>query len=92
MQTKRIAPLTLAVLAAVYAAPGARAAEREATLSTVVVTAKGYAAADSETPISLELIERDNARMQGAANLGEAMRGLNPDWRWPATAPRARTR
>lgn len=76
MQTKRIAPLTLAVLAAVYAAPGAWAAEREATLSTVVVTAKGYAADDLETPFSLELIERDNARMQGAANLGEALRGL----------------
>ncbi len=45
------------------------------SLSTVNVTAKGYAAADVETPIATTVLDAEDLRRQQAQNLGEALRG-----------------
>ncbi|MCX8018052.1 MAG: TonB-dependent receptor plug domain-containing protein, partial [Rhodocyclaceae bacterium] len=65
-----IAPLSLAIVAAL---PAAQAAE--ATLSAVTVTAKGYAAEDLETPIAATALDRDELLRRNAQNVGEALRG-----------------
>jgi hemoglobin/transferrin/lactoferrin receptor protein len=67
-------PLTLAVLAA-CAALGAHAAEEAPALSTVTVTAKGYAADDLQTPGSSAAFEREEIVASGAQNVGELLRG-----------------
>jgi hemoglobin/transferrin/lactoferrin receptor protein len=47
----------------------------ETTLSAVNVSAKGYAAADLETPIATVSLNRDEIARRGAANVGDALRG-----------------
>jgi len=64
-------PLLLALLCAF---PVAQAKEA-ATLSTVSVTAKGYAADDLETPIAITVLDRDELLRRNAQNVGEALRG-----------------
>ena len=52
------------------------AQENEATaLSTINVTAKGYAADDSETPIATTVLTREALAHKQAQNVGEALRG-----------------
>ncbi len=50
-------------------------AEEAATLSTVSVTAKGYASADLETPVATTSLDRDTLLKRNAQNVGEALRG-----------------
>lgn len=65
-------PLSLALLCAF---PSVYAADEAPTLPTVTVTAKGYAAADAETPISTTTLNRERLTQKQAQNVGEAMRG-----------------
>ncbi len=51
------------------------AAANEQTLTTVSVTAKGYAAEDLETPVSTTSLDRDELLRRNAQNPGEALRG-----------------
>lgn len=67
-------PLSLAVLAA-CAGFAAHAADNAGTLSTVTVTAKGYAADDLQTPGSTAAFEREEIVASGANNVGELLRG-----------------
>jgi hemoglobin/transferrin/lactoferrin receptor protein len=69
-----VSPLALALLCAF---PTARAvhAEEASTLSTVSVTAKGYAADDLETPVATTVLDRDELLRRNAQNVGEALRG-----------------
>lgn len=71
MDLPRLSPFTLALLCAFTTAK----AEDEMTLSTVSVTAKGYASADLETPLSLTALDRDEIVRRGAGNVGDALRG-----------------
>ena len=64
-------PLLLALLCAFPAAQ----AEEVVTLSTVSVTAKGYAADDLETPVATTVLDRDQLLRRNAQNVGEALRG-----------------
>jgi hemoglobin/transferrin/lactoferrin receptor protein len=66
-----LTPLAMALLCAF---PAVRA-EEAATLSTVSVTAKGYAAADLETPAATTALDRAELLERNANNLGEALRG-----------------
>lgn len=66
-----ISPLALSLLCAF---PSAHAAE-PALLTTVSVTAKGYAADDLETPIATIVLDRDQLLRRNAQNVGEALRG-----------------
>jgi hemoglobin/transferrin/lactoferrin receptor protein len=50
-------------------------AEEAATLSTVSVTAKGYASEDLETPVATTALDRDEMLRRNAQNVGEALRG-----------------
>lgn len=70
MEVPRPSPLVLAVLCAFSAANA-----EEVTLPAVSVTAKGYASADIETPISTTALDREALDRRGAANVGEALRG-----------------
>lgn len=70
MEVPRPSPLVLAVLCAFSAANA-----EEVTLPAVSVTAKGYASADIETPISTTALDREELDRRGAANVGEALRG-----------------
>lgn len=45
------------------------------TLPAVTVTAKGYAAQDTETPVATSVVTRDEVVKKGAQNLGDALRG-----------------
>lgn len=65
-------PIALALLCAF---PLAQAADDEATLPTVSVTAKGYAADDLETPLSTTTLDREALMRKQAQNVGEALRG-----------------
>jgi hemoglobin/transferrin/lactoferrin receptor protein len=47
----------------------------EQTLSTVSVTAKGYATEDLETPVSTTALDREELLRRNAQNPGEALRG-----------------
>jgi hemoglobin/transferrin/lactoferrin receptor protein len=67
-----LTPLSMALLCAF--AP-ARAAEEAPALATVTVTAKGYAAADAETPVSVITLDRERLLQKQAQNVGEALRG-----------------
>jgi hemoglobin/transferrin/lactoferrin receptor protein len=67
-----LSPLSMALLCAF--AP-ARAAEEAPALATVTVTAKGYAAADAETPVSVITLDRERLLQKQAQNVGEALRG-----------------
>jgi hemoglobin/transferrin/lactoferrin receptor protein len=67
-----LSPLSLALLCAF--AP-ASAAEEMPVLATVTVTAKGYAAADAETPVSVITLDRQRLLQKQAQNVGEALRG-----------------
>lgn len=77
------APRSLALLALAAAAAGSPAqdavpaAGESATpsLSTVNVTAKGYAASDVETPIATTVLDSEDLARQQPQNLGEALRG-----------------
>lgn len=64
-------PLLLAMLCALPAAQ----AEDVVALSTVFVTAKGYAADDLETPVATTVLDRDQLLRRNAQNVGEALRG-----------------
>lgn len=66
-----IHPLALALLSVFSAAH----ADQAATLSTVSVTAKGYAADDLETPVATTTLDRDELMRRNAQNVGEALRG-----------------
>lgn len=66
-----LTPLALALLGAVSSAQ----AQQSATLSTVSVTAKGYAAEDLETPVATAALDRDELLRRNAQNVGEALRG-----------------
>lgn len=70
MEVPRPSPLVLALLCAFSAANA-----EEVTLPAVSVTAKGYASADIETPISTTALDREALDRRGAANVGEALRG-----------------
>lgn len=65
---------TLLALALLAAFPAVHADEA-ATLSTVSVTAKGYAAADLETPVATTVLDRIELWRRDARNPGEALRG-----------------
>jgi hemoglobin/transferrin/lactoferrin receptor protein len=67
-----LSPVSMALLCAF--AP-ARAAEEAPALATVTVTAKGYAAADAETPVSVITLDRERLLQKQAQNVGEALRG-----------------
>ncbi len=70
MPTRRIAPLTLAVMAAMSAH-----ADDAAMLRTVSVTAKGYAAEMLETPAAVETLTPDSVAGAAAAPAGALFRG-----------------
>lgn len=70
MDLPRLTPLALALLCA-YATVNAQ----ETTLSAVNVSAKGYASADLETPISTATLDAGEVARRGAANVGDALRG-----------------
>ncbi len=70
MDLPRLTPLALALM---FAFSAVNAQER--TLSSVNVTAKGYASADLETPISSATLNVDDIARRGAANVGDALRG-----------------
>lgn len=70
MDLPRLTPLALALTFA-FSAVNAE----ESTLSAVNVTAKGYASADLETPISTATLDADEIARRGAANVGDALRG-----------------
>ena len=67
-----LSPLSLALLCAF---PLARAAGEVPTLATVTVTAKGYAAVDAETPMSVITLDHQRLLQKQAQNVGEALRG-----------------
>ncbi len=50
-------------------------ANETTTLGTVNVTAKGYAAADLDSPVSAATLDRTEILRRGANNVGEALRG-----------------
>jgi hemoglobin/transferrin/lactoferrin receptor protein len=64
-------PLAAAILALCAGAP----AFADTVLAPVNVTAKGYAAADIETPVSTASLDRDELLRRNAQNPGEALRG-----------------
>lgn len=66
-----VSPLALALLCAFPAVH----AEEASTLSTVSVTAKGYASEDLETPITTTVLDRDELLRRNAQNVGAALRG-----------------
>jgi len=66
-----VSPLALALCCAFPLAH----AEEAATLSTVSVTAKGYASEDLETPVATTSLDRDALLKRNAQNVGEALRG-----------------
>lgn len=70
MDLPRLTPLALSLLFAFSPATA-----DEATLSAVNVTAKGYASADLETPVTTTALDRDELARRGAANVGDALRG-----------------
>jgi hemoglobin/transferrin/lactoferrin receptor protein len=70
----RCTPLTLSIVAALAALSSTTHAQ-EQTLSSVTVTAKGYAADDLETPTATTVVGADELRTRGANNVGEALRG-----------------
>ena len=67
----KLSPLALALLCAL---PQAQA-EEASTLSTVFVTAKGYAADELATPTATVTLTRDDILKRNAQNVGEALRG-----------------
>ena len=67
-----LSPVSLALLCAF---PAVCTADEIPTLPTVNVTAKGYAAADVETPISAITLDRERLSQKQAQNVGEALRG-----------------
>ncbi|MCZ2439985.1 MAG: TonB-dependent receptor [Burkholderiales bacterium] len=56
-------------------AAGPAHAQESAAPQTVVISAKGYASTDVDTPMSLTVIEREALFRGGALNPGEALRG-----------------
>ena len=70
MDLPRLTPLAFSLLFAFSPATA-----DEATLSTVSVTAKGYASADLETPITTATLDQNELARRGAANVGDALRG-----------------
>lgn len=66
----------LAGAALLAMAPKASAQAETPVNQTVVVTAKGYAAADADTPISTAVVSREDVFRRGAVNPGEALRGM----------------
>jgi hemoglobin/transferrin/lactoferrin receptor protein len=70
-----MAPLRLRPFCIAFMAAFSCAQADEATLSTVNVTAKGYASTDVETPISTVVLDRDEIIRRGGQNLGDALRG-----------------
>lgn len=68
---QHVTPLSLALLCAL---PPVHA-EETARLTSVLVTAKGYAADDIDTPIVTTSLEREEILKRNAANVGEALRG-----------------
>ena len=71
MDLPRLSPLAFALTCAFVTTAHAE----DATLSAVNVTAKGYASADLETPISTTALGRDDIDRRGAGNVGDALRG-----------------
>lgn len=69
-----LSPVALALCCAFPAVQSAHA-EEAATLSTVSVSAKGYAAEDLETPVTTTVLDRDELLRRNAQNVGEALRG-----------------
>lgn len=68
-----LSPMGLALLCAF---PFSHAsADPAATLSTVSVTAKGYAAEDIDTPTAITSLDRDVLLRKSAQNVGDALRG-----------------
>jgi len=63
-------PIALAVLAWCACAQA-----QDPTLSTVNVTAKGYAAKDIDTPVSTATLDREDLNRLNSPNLGAALRG-----------------
>jgi hemoglobin/transferrin/lactoferrin receptor protein len=70
MDLPRLSPVAIALLIAFSTATA-----QESTLSALNVTAKGYAAADLETPLSTTTLDRDEIARRGGQNLGDALRG-----------------
>ncbi|MFV0370189.1 MAG: TonB-dependent receptor [Azonexus sp.] len=71
MDLPRLSPLAFALTCAFVTTAHAE----DATLSAVNVTAKGYASADLETPISTTTLDRDDIDRRGAGNVGDLLRG-----------------
>ncbi len=71
MDLPRLSPLAFALTCAFVTTAHAE----DATLSAVNVTAKGYASADLETPISTTALGRDDIDRRGAGNVGDLLRG-----------------
>lgn len=70
MALPRLSPLAIALLVAFSSANA-----QETTLPAVNVTAKGYLAADLETPLSTTALDRDELARRGGQNLGDVLRG-----------------
>lgn len=70
MDLPRLSPVAAALLIA-FSTVNAQ----ESTLSPVNVTAKGYAAADLETPLATTTLDRAEIARRNAANVGDALRG-----------------
>ena len=70
---------TLFATTCVHAQPStegsAQGKNSDLSLPTVNVTAKGYAAADAETPIATTVLTQDELARKQAQNVGEALRG-----------------
>lgn len=70
MALPRLSPVAIALLVAFSSANA-----QETPLSVVNVTAKGYVAADLETPLSTTALDRDEIARRGGQNLGDILRG-----------------
>jgi hemoglobin/transferrin/lactoferrin receptor protein len=71
----RLPPLALALLSAFPAVLHAAETGGAATLATVSVTAKGYAADELETPVATLTLDRAALMQRNAQNVGDALRG-----------------
>lgn len=69
----RISSALLALVAA--SGPARSQAQDTAPAQTVVISAKGYASTDVDTPMSLSILEREDLLRRGALTPGEALRG-----------------
>ena len=82
MALPQLRPVALSLLVAFSTAQA-----EETSLPPVNVTAKGYAAADTETPNAVLTLNAEEIMASGAQNVGDAVRGhaglaVNSDGAW----------